>query len=259
MQSTIRIAAAQSTSLPLALDRNVQIHLAFVASARALGVDVLVFPELSLCGYELPSMGRHIVGADDIRLAPLRTMAQETGMTIIVGAAVAGVAGALPAIGAILFGADGKAALYRKRHLHPGEERFVQAGTVDASCHHLHGQACALAVCADTSQPVHAAAAAAQGAALYLAGVLISESGYAADTARLQHYAGAFKMGVLMANHAAPSGGYVSAGRSAFWNPAGELVVAADGPGDCLVVADLNDGRWTGLVQAVDVAAELAR
>lgn len=62
-------------------------------------------------------------------------------------------------------------------------------------------------------------------------------------------------MGVLMANHGGPSGAYQSAGRSAFWAPGGELVVAAPGAGNALLIASRATGRWRGEVLAVDVAA----
>ena len=42
---------------------------------------------------------------------------------------------------------------------------------------------------------------------------------------------------VLMANHGGRSGAYQSAGRSAFWAPGGEPVVAAPGTGNTLVIA----------------------
>lgn len=250
---SIRIAAAQTSSIPADISANVAIHLAFIAVARHAGVDVLVFPELSLTGYELPIIGDRVLTPDDERLAPIRALAAEAAMTIVVGAPVAGPAPGLPAIGAIHVGLDGAAATYRKQYLHAGEERYAQPGPPGAHCRTWHGHAAALAICADTGQHKHAAAAAGAGAELYLASVLVSEGGYAADAAILQGYAREFKMGVLMANHGAPSGGYVCAGRSAFWTPDGELLVAAEGAGNYLVIADGSEGRWKGRVLAVGV------
>jgi predicted amidohydrolase len=251
--TTIRIAAAQSPSIPENVEENVQIHLNFIASARQANVDILVFPELSLCGYELPHLSACVVAPDDVLLAPIQAMAVDAGMTIIVGAAVAGEKAGLPSIGSIMYSPDGATSIYRKRYLHPGEEEFVQAGTMGACCRRQHEHAFALAICADTTHRAHAVAAAAQGASLYLASVLISENGYALDSSLLRQYSLDFKMGVLLANHAAPSGGFASAGRSAFWNLEGELVVAADGPGNCLVIIENEAGRWEGCIIAVDI------
>jgi predicted amidohydrolase len=250
---TIRIAAAQSASIPSNVKENVQIHLKFIEAARQAGVDVLVFPELSLCGYELSCLRECTVALDDVQLAPIQAMAIAASMTVIVGAAVAGTVTALPSIGSIMFSPEGLTSVYRKRYLHPGEEQFVQAGEIDACCHLRNEHVFALAICADTLHEAHAATAAEEGASLYLASVLISEAGYGVDSSILQRYSTNLKMGVLMANHAAPSGGFATAGRSAFWNRDGELVVGADGPGNCLVIADNSAGSWAGRVVAVEV------
>ena len=47
----IRIAAAQAPSVAGDIAANIAIHLRFIAAAQAEGVQLLVFPELSLCGY----------------------------------------------------------------------------------------------------------------------------------------------------------------------------------------------------------------
>src|SRR5690606_11733458 len=122
------------------------------------------------------------------------------------------------------------------RHLHPGEEQWACAGMADSASFPLHEQRCALSICADTGHAEHAAAAAATGASLYLAGVLISEQGYAADSSTLQGHAARHGYSVLMANHGGPSGGYAAGGRSAFWDARGQLVGATDGPGEQLLI-----------------------
>lgn len=50
----IVIAAAQSISRPGDIEANVREHLRFITAAHAARVQMLVFPELSLTGYELP-------------------------------------------------------------------------------------------------------------------------------------------------------------------------------------------------------------
>lgn len=249
----IRIAAAQAPSVPGDIDANVGIHLNFIEAARAHGVQLLLFPELSLCGYELPLLRDCLLTPDDPRLRPLRDAASAAGMTVIVGAPLGDGAGGLPFIAGIAFAPDGTASVYRKQYLHDGEERHAQAGATGPHCRQLNGHRYAQGICADTTHHAHAAAAAQAGASLYLAGVLISKGGYAADAAKLQSYAADLGMGVLIANHAAPSGGYDVAGRSAFWAPGGALLVQADGPGDQLVIAR-NNGQWQGSVVAVDIA-----
>lgn len=242
----LRYAAAQYASVPLDIAANVAHHLAFIDAAAGAGVQLLVFPELSLCGYELAGMAACALKADDALLAPLRERAASAGMTVVVGAPLANAA-ALPGIGAITFHPDGRTSVYRKRFLHAGEELHVTAGSPISQLHDVRGTKVALAVCADTGQQQHAHAAAVAGAELYAAGSLITAGGYDKDTAQLAGYARLFGMGVLMANHAHASGGYESAGRSAIWARGGELVIAAPGPGEMLVIADDNGGRVVAL------------
>jgi len=251
----IRIAAAQASSVAGDLAANLQTHLRFIAAARAEGVQLLVFPELSLCGYELPLLRSCALAPDDARLAPLRTAAREAGMTVIVGAPLIDDGAAQPCIASITFAADGNTRTYRKQYLHDGEERHVQAGPRGAIAHALHGQRYVEAICADTTHAAHAQAAATAGASLYVAGVLISEAGYAADAALLRGYAETHLLGVLMANHGAPSGGYTVAGNSAFWAPGGALLCQAPGPGNYLVIAE-EDGGWRGHVAPLPAAAK---
>ncbi|GJI96532.1 carbon-nitrogen hydrolase family protein [Duganella caerulea] len=236
----IRIAAAQSPSIAGDIEANVRIHLRFIEAAQAQGVELLLFPELSLCGYELPLLRDCLLTPDDARLAPLRDAAMATGMRIIAGAPLAGDSDALPHIAAFSFLPDGTSTIYRKQYLHPGEELYARPGPMGAHCQELGGQRYAQAICADATHSQHAADAATDGASIYLAGVLISETGYANDAAKLQRYAGDFGMGVLMANHAAPSGGYAAAGRSAWWAAGGVLSAEVAGAGSALLVVDKN-------------------
>ncbi|MBT9513413.1 MAG: carbon-nitrogen hydrolase family protein [Acidovorax sp.] len=254
LSTPLRVAAAQSPSAPGNLERNVQTHLAFVRAAVLEHVQVLVFPELSLTGYEPALMANNLLPADHPALAALGQAAQSHGITLVVGAPAAPVVqGTLPAIGAWVLGADGSMALYRKRHLHTSEEQFASAGTDDAQVHLLAGEPTGLAVCADITHPAHAQAARSAGAALYAAGVLISEKAYQAESALLQGYARDHDMAVLLANYSGPSGGYASAGRSAFWAPGGHCVVAALADAPCLVWAERGDSGWAGGVVGLNL------
>ena len=238
----ITIAAAQSTSVPLDVAVNVQTHLRFVEAAADHGVQWLVFPELSLTGYELAAMPGLVLHADHALLAPLREAAHRTGMAITVGAPVDS-GSALPSIGAITLRPDGGHNVYRKFHLHGSEAAFAAPGAQAAHLQTLGPTHIASAICADTNHPAHAAAAAQAGANVYAAGILTSEKGYAAEAPLWASYARDHRMVVLIANHGGPSGGYVSAGRSGIWDAGGSCIAVADGTGDWLVVSTSQAGR----------------
>lgn len=230
------IAAAQTTSVPLDVAANVQEHLRFVDAAAKHGVQWLVFPELSLTGYELAGMPGLVLHADHALLAPLREAAQRNDMAITVGAPVDS-GSALPAIGAITLRPDGRQhSVYRKFHLHDGEKQFVAPGMDPVHLQSLGIAHIASAICADTNFPSHAADAAQAGANVYAAGILTSANGYAAEAPLWAGYARDHRMVVVIANHGGPSGGYVSAGKSGIWDVDGSCIAAAQGDGDWLVV-----------------------
>ncbi|RON91536.1 carbon-nitrogen hydrolase family protein [Pseudomonas fluorescens] len=248
--STFTIAAAQSFSVAGELAANIARHLRFMAVAAEQGVELLVFPELSLTGYEGPMAADLAIDPQDAVLQPLRDYARKLGLTAVVGMPIRHKDSSKALIGALTLGGDGSLEVYSKQHLHSGEELFYAPGA-GGSTLRIGSDAVALAVCADFSHASHAAAAAEVGADLYAAGVLIGEKGYGSDSAILRSYAQNHSMAVLMANHAGLTGGWQSAGRSAVWSENGALVAAAPGPGELLVIARRDAGQWLGRVVPV--------
>ncbi len=70
------------------MSANVQTHLRLVYAAAKQAAQVLVFPELSLTGYELDLVAGLAFAESDSRLGPLLDAAVETEMTLVVGAPV---------------------------------------------------------------------------------------------------------------------------------------------------------------------------
>ncbi len=249
--SSLRIAAAQSVSVPGDIAANVSTHCKFIVEASACGVDIVVFPELSLCGYELPLISACALYPDDEVLAPIRALARSRSISVVVGAPILSASNDIH-IGAITFFSDGETSVYCKHHLHSGEERFAKACASPCSTYPFGSEIIALAICADTAHEQHPRSAAAIGASMYLAGVLVSDAGYATDAGNLQRYAERYRMATLMANHGGPTGGYVSAGKSAFWSQEGTLVVAAPSDGQYLVIASKSSAGWAGDLRKIE-------
>lgn len=248
--TTLTVAAAQSISIAGDVHANIARHQRFIMAAAEQGVQVLVFPELSLSGYERGLAAQLAIAPDAALLQPLRDLAQEVGVTAVVGMPIRLSDDSPVLIGALVLAADGSLAVYSKQHLHPGEEVAFAPGAGGAPLT-LGDDTLALAVCADFCHASHAAAAAEVGAGIYAAGVLITEGGYAADSALLQGYAREHGMLVLMANHGGATGGWESAGRSAIWAADGRLLAAAPGVGDALVIARRQAAHWRGDVVPV--------
>jgi len=247
--NTFTIAAAQFSAQAGDIEANVARHLIFVHAAAEHGVKYLVFPELSLTGYER-QLGRQLaMTREDPRLLPLLADAQRLGVTVVVGAPLRHEGQPDVFIGAFTLGVHGIHA-HTKQHLHPGEDLVFAAGNGGPEVA-IDGNSIALAICADFSHATHAASAADSGARVYAASALITDNGYEYDTGLLAGYAAKHNMVVLMANHGGITGGWESAGRSAIWAEGGERVVAASGTGDLLVIATEGAKGWAGSVVAI--------
>ncbi len=224
-----KIAAAQVASVRGDVEGNVAVHAAALAAAAEHAVSVLVFPELSLTGYEPDLAAELAMTPDDARLAPLLALARQHRIGAIVGAPLR-VGAAKPALGAIVITADGGVRAYHKMHLGSSETAYFTPGdtplTVDVAGHKI-----GVAVCADASRPAHPQGYADLGADVYAAGVFLNAEWYATDAPRLAGYAVRHRMLVVMANHAASVGTYTSVGKSALWAADGALLAQAEGDG----------------------------
>ncbi|MDH3892205.1 MAG: carbon-nitrogen hydrolase family protein [candidate division Zixibacteria bacterium] len=247
----IVLAAAQSNSLAGGIDSNVRTHTKFVQAAIEFDCDLILFPELSLTGYEKELAGELAMTPDDVRLSPLREQAQRSAITIVAGAPIAHADGK-PYVGAIVFYSD-RSFVYTKQHLHHSEDEFFSAGDC-AGVVDLNGEFAGLAICADIANPAHADEAAALGASIYAASVFVTPEGYPADAALLRQYAAQHQMAVILSNFAGPTGGLSSAGKSALWDETGHLVVAAPESGEYLVVAERTDAGWNGRVHELPLS-----
>lgn len=239
--SGLCIAAAQASSIDGDIGANLARHLVFADAATRAGVQLLVFPELSLTGYSLPRLADLALAPDDTRLAPLSEHARANRMTIVAGAPLAGKAGK-PHIGAIVFHPDGRRSVYRKHFLYEAETEYAAPGSAISEVIDVRGVPVALAICVDACQQTHPHAAVLAGATLYAASSVVTPGGIARELAMFAGYAKLFSMGILFANHASHTGPYESAGRSSIWLPDGQLLVQAPGQGECLVIGDEDSG-----------------
>jgi predicted amidohydrolase len=241
-----KIAAAQVPSVRGDIDGNIATHAAALAAAAEHEVSVLVFPELSLTGYEPDLAAELAMAATDRRLVPLLALARHHHMEAVVGAPLHNGA-AKPALGAIVIAASGTPRTYRKMHLGSSELDYFAPGDTPLTST-VSGHTLGIAICADSSQPAHPQAYADLGANIYAAGVFLNSEWYATDAPRLAAYAARYRMLIIMANHAASVGTYTSVGKSAVWAPGGVLLAQAAGAENALVIATSKNAVWHGEV-----------
>lgn len=262
--NAIAVAAAQTVSARGDVASNTAQHARLARRAADLGARVVVFPELSLTGYELDVAAQLAFDDDDPRLAPLRAVAAELDVVLVVGAPVRREGGLR--IGAIALAPDGTCEVVTKRCLGafpesagaggpvPPAERTVFEPGGDSPLVRWGGTAAAVAICADANRAEHASEAAGRGAACYLASLFITPDEVEEHGARFAGYARTHRMLVAMANHGGPTGGLPGGGGSAIWTPDGTRIVQLDPAGAGVAVARDDGGRWRALAAPLDPA-----
>jgi predicted amidohydrolase len=248
------ISVAQTCPVKGNVKANLDEHLRLTQIAASDGAQIVVFPELSLTGYEL-SLARDLAfSEDDPRLSPLIEASASASVTLVVGAPVR--IGPQLHIGALILRPDGTTALYTKHHLGafpasascdgivpPAEATVFDAGDRDPLIQ-SSGTTAAVAVCADIGRPSHPQQAADRGATAYLASMFVIPSEFDGDAAKLKAYAVKHSMMVAFANYGSPTGGLASAGRSAIWSETGELLAQLPATGAGVAVVTEAEVGW---------------
>ncbi|NUT34303.1 MAG: carbon-nitrogen hydrolase family protein [Hamadaea sp.] len=220
MRRPLSLALAQPPCTPRDPAANAEGHAAMI---RAAGARVVVFPELSLTGYELDA---DPVDPADPRLAPLVAAARDADAIALVGAPVAGAAG--KHIGVLEVTGDGVRVAYRKMFLGGAEPQHCVPGVVPAVLA-VDGWRLGLAVCKDTGVPEHSAATAALEIDAYVAGVLDAPHELRIQEERAARITRDHRVWVALASFAGSTGGGYdeAAGCSRAWGPNGDLVAQA--------------------------------
>jgi predicted amidohydrolase len=259
MTESRSVAVAQTCPVKGDVQANLEEHVRLAGVAAAEGAQVVVFPELSLTGYELGLATGLAFSEDDPRLSSLLDAASAHSLTLIAGAPVR--IGTRLHIGAFVLSPDRTTELYTKHHLGAFSPSASRDGTVPPAeatvfepgdrnpLVRFGGTIAAVAVCADVGRPSHPQRAADRGAKTYLASMFVIPSDFDGEITKLRRYAVQHSMMVALANFGSPSGGLASAGRSAIWSETGELLVQMGASGAGVgVVTETPQGRRTRTV-----------
>ena len=246
--STLRVAAAQIEPTEANIAENIGKHLEYIDEAKARGVELLVFPELSLTGYQLRSRTPDLaITRDDPRLL---TIAERAGdMTVIAGFVEESLAAQFHNSAAAL--RHGKVQfIHRKLNLatygNLEEAKYFARGRyVDVYVHEPPWTA-GIFICADSWNPGLIHLAALYGATILAIPIASSREAVGLefsnpdgwDTA-LSFYGMLYGMPIVMANHCGARDGETYWGGSRVIDPYGKTL-AMGGDGEELVVADLN-------------------
>ena len=247
--AALRVAVAQIESRLGDLEANLRKHLDVIDAARAAGVEVLLFPELSLTG--------HSAGGDALALAVDRDdrivaqIARASGEMVSVIGLIEERAGAQFYNTAIAVRRADVIFVHRKLNLatygrlddgkHFAAGRHVETFALDARWR------ASIMICADTWNPALVHLAAMQGATLLLAPVSSALEAVGAEfdnphgwDVNLMFYALTYGMPVMMANRVGTEHDLRFWGGSRILDPFGRTLARATGDGEALVHAALD-------------------
>lgn len=231
----MRLAVAQTQSTIGCLEQNVAGHVALVRLAARHAAELIVFPELSLTGYD-PSLANDLSrSCQDACFSQFQTLCNSANLSICLGFPLR--TRGLPRISSLVLRPFAEPVLYSKQYLHPDEEPFFESGTNARVTIH-DNPAVALAICYELSVPEHADRAFAAGAEAYMASAAKTASGLEPASQRLSGIAKQHSAIVMLANCTGGSADFLCAGNSSAWGRSGQLLARLDGESEGVIVVD---------------------
>ncbi|MDG3087785.1 carbon-nitrogen hydrolase family protein [Vibrio hannami] len=222
LSGKIKFALAQITPAKGNIAENLKIHQRYSEEAANAGADIIVFPELSLTGYEPSLLAELAQEPSSAIFQEISKIAVNNNLTVIVGCPLQS-EGSKPYIGAVIGHPSGDIEFYNKQYLHSGESAYCSAGSENYSFT-MKQTKIALAVCADFTERQHQKDALAESVDVYLVSALISIGGFAADEKLLSDIANQLNTPVLLSNFIGETGGWETAGKSGVWDKSGDTV-----------------------------------
>lgn len=240
------LAAAQTKPKRGDIESNLSDHYELIKLAAQKGADLIVFPELSITGYERENAAELAFAKDDSRIEHLKELAVEHNIIIVAGAPVQTASELF--IGEFIIFPDNSVSIYTKQFLHEGEDEFFQSSFDYNPVITIENQKISFAICADIDNPLHPKNASEKETSIYIASIFFSPNGIPNAYRDLQSYAEKHKMNVLMSNFSGESWGYPSGGKSAFWNNIGELVAQMNDSDSGLLLVESQNDNWTSKI-----------
>ncbi len=231
----MKICVAQTRPVKGDIAANIDKHIQLINLAVSGGAGVIIFPELSLTGYE-PTLAKQLaMDKDDARLNAFQQISNDKNVTIGVGIPIQG--DDKPAIGLVIFQPGKVRELYAKKYIHVDEEPFFVSGQSTIQSLGDKGDI-ALAICYEISVDAHTQKAFAGSAGIYIASVAKSVTGIGKALERLSYIANTYHATVLMSNCIGTCDGEDCAGKTSVFNNKGELLSQLKGGKEGILIFD---------------------
>ena len=219
----MKISVAQTRPIKGNIEANILNNRRLIDLAITEKVDVIIFPELSITGYEPELAATLATTQEDSRFDIFQEISDTANITIGIGVPTRNEIGI--SISTVVFQRNKPPQTYSKQHLHSSETPFFVNGNHQLL---LAENTIALAICYELSIPEHSANAFQNGANVYIASTVNSYHSVDKDLNILANIAKNYSMTVLMANCIGQTGEYNCAGKSSILNNQGILLAQMD-------------------------------
>ena len=238
------LASAQTSPKRFDLNANLTDHYRLIELASGYNADLVIFPEMSVTGYEREKAKELGFVMNDPRLNKLRKLSVNKQIIVIVGAPVL-IDNDLY-IGAFVIKPDDSVSIYTKQYLHTGEDLYFRSSFDYNPIIEIKKERISLAVCADINNPKHPEHAKMAGATIYLAGIFFEPEDMAKAYKSLSGYAKEYSMNVFMSNYTGKVWERNGGGQSGFWDKNGKLVANLNGQDSGLLIMEKVNDNWKG-------------
>ena len=233
----MKISIAQTRPVTSEVRANIAGHLKLIEQAAADRAELIVFPELSLTGYE-PTLAKDLAAdPHDPRFDCFQSASDAHDIVIAAGMPTPHDDGVR--ISLLLFQPGRPRSVYSKTYLHADEEPFFLPGRSSPELQ-IGETIIALAICYEITIAEHLQSALQLRPDVYVASVAKMENGIPKALDRLAHIAQTHAMPVLMSNAVGIADGGRCAGTSSAWNRRGELIGQLHDNDEGLLTVDIG-------------------
>jgi predicted amidohydrolase len=236
----MKISVAQTLSIKGDIQNNIDHHKKLVELAIHNKAEMIIFPELSITGYE-PALAKGLaIEPGDTRFDDFQTISDINHITIGIGMPTKSNPGIH--ITMIIFQPNQPRQTYSKQHLHSDEYPYFVHGQnqvfLTGKKHKI-----ALAICYELSVPAHSENAYQKGTDIYIASVAKTTNGVDKAIETLSGIAGKYSMAVLMANCTGLCDGAICGGKSSVWNNKGILAGQLNDTNEGILILDTETNK----------------
>jgi predicted amidohydrolase len=236
----MKICGAQTKPVSGNIEANIKRHLLFIDKAMSCGADLIIFPELSLTGYE-PTLARKLATRpDDERFELFQKISDASNVSIGIG--VPTINGDHIFISMILFQPKRAPLIYSKKYLHPDEDPFFVSG-VNFPSVKINDTSIGLAICYELSIPDHINSARNSGAEVYIASVAKFSKGVENAVKTLSDISVQYSIPSVMVNAVGPADNGTCTGNSSVWNDKGQLIGQLGNSAEGIIVYNTVSGE----------------